>query len=119
ILFFQGFLSILTYGQSTKDYRAITTKYSDGTTLTLGGYGDPSQYSFSNKSSTGSDNTNNTNTTAGKSKLSKKDDKELRIEMIELGSMWTSASCSECKNENKSKKAYRKFVELVNEKRFG
>jgi len=118
ILFFQSFLSILTFGQNTKDYRAVTTKYSDGTTLTLGGYGDPSQYSFSNKSSTGSDNTNSTNTTGGKSKLNKKDDKEQRIEMIELGTMWTRHTCDDCK-ENKSRKAYKKFVELVNEKRYG
>ncbi len=118
ILFFQALLSILTFGQSTKDYRAVTTKYSDGTTLTLGGYGDPSQYSFSNKSSTGSDNTNSTNTTGGKSKLNKKDEKEQRTEMIELGTMWTRHTCDDCK-ENKSRKAYKKFVELVNEKKYG
>ncbi|HMK18418.1 MAG TPA: hypothetical protein VK492_09465 [Chitinophagaceae bacterium] len=117
ILFFQGFISTLAFGQNTKDYRAVTTKYSDGTTLTLGGYGDPSQYSFSNKSSTGSDNGNSSNITGGKSK-SKKDDKELRIELIEWGKIWTSACCDDCK-ENKSRKAYKKFVELVNEKRYG
>jgi hypothetical protein len=119
ILFFQGFLSTLIFGQNTKDYRAVTTKYSDGTTLTLGGYGDPSQYSFSNKSSAGSNNTNSTSMTFSKAKLSKKEEKQQRIDMIEWGKMWTYPSCDECKNENKSKNAYKEFIELVNEKRYG
>ena len=119
VLFIQLFFSIITYSQTTKDYRAVTTKYSDGTTLTLGGYGDPSQYSFSNKSSTGPSTANKNNDNGGNPKLNKKEGKEQRIEMIESGSMWTLPNCDECKNENKSKKAYKKFVELINEKKYG
>ena len=121
ILFFQSFFNNTTYGQITKDYRATTTKYSDGTTLTPGGYGDPSQHSFSNKSSavSGSNNSDNNNSGLPDLKPSKKEGKEQRIEMIELGSIWTYSNCNECKKENKSKKAYKKFVELVNEKKYG
>lgn len=121
VCFFQVFFSIMTQGQTAKDYRATTTKYSDGTTLTLGGYGDPSQYSFSNKNSnfSGKTNSDNNNSTAGNSKQSKKDEKTQRIEMIELGSMWTRSNCDDCKNEGKSRSAYKKFIELANEGRYG
>lgn len=106
------------YGQ-TKDYRAVTTKYSDGTTLTLGGYGDPSQYSFSNKTTSATTTTSGNNVKSGKGKLSKKEEREQNIEMIEMGSKWTYSNCSKCSNENKSKDAYKKFIKLVNEKRYG
>jgi hypothetical protein len=117
MLLFQGAFSFISYSQTNKDYRPVTTKYSDGTSLTLGGYGDPSQYSFSNK------NTGQTggsvNGKEGNSKPPKKDSKEQRIEMIESGSMWTAASCDDCKSENKSRKAYKKFIELIDEKKYG
>jgi hypothetical protein len=122
VCFFQFFICFMTEGQTTKDYRATTTKYSDGTTLTLGGYGDPSQYSFSNKNPDYSDNTNsgnNNKSAAGNPKQSKKDEKAQKIEMIELGSIWTRSDCSDCKNEGKSRSAYKKFIELVNEGKYG
>ncbi len=122
VCFFQFLICSMAVGQTTKDYRATTTKYSDGTTLTLGGYGDPSQFSFSNKNLDYSGNTNsgnNNKSTAGNPKQSKKDEKAQRIEMIELGSMWTSSSCGDCKNEVKSRSAYKKFIELANEGRYG
>jgi hypothetical protein len=118
MLLFLGLFNLMSYGQPRKDYRPVTTKYSDGTTLTLGGYGDPSQYSFSNKNTgeTGESANGNKGTN---SKSKKKDSKEQRIEMIESGSMWTYTSCNECKNESKSKKAYKKFLDLIGEKKYG
>lgn len=102
-------------------YRPVTYKYSDGTSLTLGGYGNPADYSFNNKNT---DKTVNSQGSTGSRKLdrmlkvSKKTEHENVIYTIEWGNSGVPNICYSC-TEKKSKKAYQKLITLVKDEEYG
>jgi len=119
--FLFGVNSVLAQPSSKDVYHQTTTVYSDGSTLTLGGYGNPADYSFNQDDGYESDGSMSIDNPdySFSSKYNKPETKEERYHKFETGQAYTLTACVDCEGEKKTQRAYDKLIELVNAAKYG